>query len=329
MKPLINLQNVKMYFQVRSGFFRIQLAKAVDDVTLSINRGETLALVGESGSGKTTLGRLTLRILDPTSGRIEFDGQNITNLKEDELTWFRRRAQAIFQDPYSSLDPFMNVFQILEEPLKIHNAGDPRERRERILQALREVRLSPEEEFASKYPYMLSGGQRQRVNLARALMLKPEYIVADEPVSMIDVSSRAEILELLRELQQRYGLTILYITHDIATAKHFADRIAVMYLGRIVEYGSAAEIVKQPLHPYTIALIEAVPEPDPANRLRERSSIAGEQPSPIKIPVACRFHPRCRFFMPGKCDVIDPPLIEVKKGRYVACHLYPEPMSDA
>ncbi len=326
MKPLINLGNVRMYFPVRSGFFRTRLAKAVDGVSLSIMRGETLALVGESGSGKTTLGRLTLRILAPTSGRIEFDGRDITNLKEKDLRWFRKGAQAIFQDPYSSLDPFMSVFEIVEEPLKIHNAANPKERREMVLQALREVRLTPEEEIASNYPHMLSGGQRQRVNIARALMLKPQYVVADEPVSMIDVSSRAEILELLGELQNRYQITILYITHDIATAKHFAQRIAVMYLGRIVEIGPANEIIKEPLHPYTMALIEAVPEPDSANRLRERSAIPGEQPSPTNIPVGCRFHPRCKYLEPGKGDVIDPPMLEVKQGHSVACHLYPEPI---
>ena len=324
MSTVIALENVSMHFPVRAGFFRTRPAKAVDGVTLEISRGETLALVGESGSGKTTLGRLSLRTLTPTSGKILFDGQDISRSSESELRWFRRKAQAIFQDPFSSLDPFMSIFSIIEEPLKVHHQGDSDERRERVLQALREVRLNPEEDFTSKYPHMLSGGQRQRVNIARALMLRPEYVVADEPVSMIDVSIRIEILQLLKELQRSHGLTILYITHDFATAKHFADKVAVMYLGRIVELGPSEEVVKEPLHPYTIALIEAVPEPDPSNRLRERSSLPGEQPSPTSIPVGCRFHPRCRFFMPGKCDVIDPPLIEVKKGKYVACHLYPD-----
>ncbi len=325
MSPVIALENVSLHFPVRAGFFRTQRAKAVDGVTLEISKGETLALVGESGSGKTTLGRLSLRTLAPTSGKILFNGRDISKSNEGKLGWFRTKAQAIFQDPFSSLDPFMSIFSIVEEPLKVHHHGDSSERRERVLRALREVKLSPEEDFASKYPHMLSGGQRQRVNIARALMLRPEYVVADEPVSMIDVSTRMEILQLLKELQRSYGLTILYITHDIATARYFADRVAVMYLGRIVEMGPPEEVVEEPLHPYTIALIEAVPEPDPSNRLRERSSLPGEQPSPTSIPVACRFHPRCRFFMSGKCDVIDPPLIEVKKGRHVACHLYPDP----
>lgn len=328
MNPLFTLQDVKMYFSVPRGLFRAQLAKAVDGVSLEIKRGETLALIGESGSGKTTLGRLTLRTLLPTSGRIEFDGRNITEMRGHDLGSFRRRAQAIFQDPYSSLDPFMNVYQILEEPLKVHHLGPQEDREEMIFQALRGVRLTPEEEFASKYPHMLSGGQRQRVSIARALMLRPDYIVADEPVSMIDVSSRAELLQLLRALQREYGLTILYITHDVATARNFAERLAVMYLGRIVELGETAEVIKEPHHPYTTALIDAVPEPDPSNRLRERSSIAGEQPSPIEIPHACRFHPRCKFFMPGKCDLVDPPLLRVEGERYVACHLYPSPVEN-
>jgi peptide/nickel transport system ATP-binding protein len=325
--PLLSLQNIEMHFPIRSSLFRTELARVVDSVSLSINRGETLALVGESGSGKTTLGRLTLRILTPTSGRIKFDGHDITNSKENELRWFRKRAQAIFQDPYSSLDPFMNVFQILDEPLKIHDINE-KSRKEIVFRALREVRLDPEE-YASKYPHTLSGGQRQRVNIARALILQPDYIVADEPVSMIDVSSRVEILELLQDFQVCYGLTILYITHDIATAKYFANRIAVMYLGRIVELGFAEDVVKEPLHPYTMTLIDTIPEADPSNRFKYRSSIEGEQPSPTSIPVACRFHPRCKFFMPRKCDVIDPLLIEVKKEHYVACHLHPKSNNDS
>lgn len=322
MNPLLQLRDVMMHFPVRDGLFGSLLVKAVDGVSLEIARGEALAVIGESGSGKTTLGRLSLGTIKPTSGQVIFDGEEVGGLRGRDLLAFRRRAQAIFQDPYSSLDPFMNVFQTLEEPLRVHGLGRGGEREEAVYRVLREVRLSPEE-VATKYPHTLSGGQRQRVNIARALVLDPEYVVADEPVSMIDVSSRTEILGLLKELQRRRGLTILYITHDIATAKNFAERIAVMYLGRIVEAGAASKVVAEPMHPYTIALIEAVPELDPSNRIKERSSVSGEQPSRSRIPTGCRFHPRCKSFMPGKCDVIDPVLIDVGGGRCVACHLYP------
>ncbi|MCL7389614.1 MAG: ABC transporter ATP-binding protein [Thaumarchaeota archaeon] len=318
---LIRLENVKMYFESRVGLFKTIPVKAVDGVYVRILRGEALALVGESGCGKTTLGRLSLRLLKPTSGRIIFDGVDITDKDEKELKWFRRRAQAVFQDPYSSINPFMTVREIIEEPLILHRIGNNEERLEMIAKALIDVKLTPIEEFMGKYPHMLSGGQRQRVGIARALILKPEYIVADEPVSMIDASSRAEILYLLKELQEKYKISFLYITHDIATAKHFSDKIAVMYLGKIVELAEARELVRNPLHPYTKGLIEAVPEPDPSNRLRERKVILGEPPSPVNPPSGCRFHPRCPYrFEP--CDKNEPELKEEKTNHYVACYLY-------
>ena len=320
MSDLMTLEDVRMYFRVRKGLFGSAIVRAVDGVSLSLRKGETVAVVGESGCGKTTLGRVSLRLLRPTAGRVIFEGRDITYQEESELIWFRRRAQAIFQDPYSSIDPFMNVYQIVEEPLLIHKVGDRGERRELVYKALEDVRLTPVEEIVTKHPHMLSGGQRQRVGIARALILRPDYMVADEPVSMIDASSRAEILYLLRDLQERYGITFLYITHDIATAKHFSDRIAVMYLGRVVELAPSDEVIGEPLHPYTRALMEAVPEPDPANRLREGPVIPGEPPSPIDMPPGCRFHQRCPLAT-ERCKVEEPSLAELKKGHEVACYL--------
>ncbi len=319
MESLVRLEEVRVHFAVRKMLFRTATVAAVEDVSLQIMPGETLALVGESGSGKTTLGRAALRLLPVTGGRILFDGHDITHTPDSRLKWFRRRAQAIFQDPYSSIDPFMSVLQVLEEPMVIHGVDD---QKDRIESALRDVRLTPPEEYVPKYPHMLSGGQRQRVGIARALMLRPQFIVADEPVSMIDASSRAEILLLLRDLQQQYGMAFLYVTHDIATVRYFAHRLAVMYLGVVVEVGTPAEVIDQPLHPYTQALIAAVPAPDPANRLREREVVPGEPPSPANAPTGCRFHPRCPHAMPGLCDVVTPPLLDEQKEHSVACHLY-------
>ena len=319
MDSLVKLDNIKVQFAIRKMLFTTQVVRAVDGVSLSLASGETLSVVGESGSGKTTLGRASLRLAPITEGTLTFDGQDITSVGESKLHWFRRRAQAIFQDPYSSIDPFMDVKQTLEEPLQIHNIGD---RTDRIHQVLEDVRLSPSGEIAQKYPHMLSGGQRQRVGIARALILQPEYILADEPVSMIDASSRTEILYLMRDLQERFRIAFIYITHDIATARYFSDRIAVMYLGRVVEQGMSSEVLSEPLHPYTKALIEAVPAADPTNRLRDRPVVPGETPSSTDVLTGCRFHPRCPQFITGHCDVIDPALVEVKPGRSVACHLY-------
>ena len=320
---LVRLEQLQVYFWVRKGLLRTQVVRAVDGVSLSLRRGEVVAVVGESGSGKTTLGRASLRLIRPTGGRVLFDGRDITALPEKELKSLRRRAQAIFQDPFSSIDPFMTVFESVEEPLVIHGIGSAQERRDRVLQALQDVRLTPPEEMGARYPHQMSGGQRQRVGIARALVLRPEYIVADEPVSMIDASSRAELLHLLRELRDRFGIAFLYITHDIATARHFAHRIAVMYLGRIVESGPAVTVVENPLHPDTQALMAAVPEPDPANRLRERPALPGEPPRPTQMPPGCPFHPRCPSYMPGTCEEALPPLVEVEPDHFVACFLYP------
>ena len=323
MEDLVQIEELRVHFQARQRLFRTATVRAVDGISLTLGRSETVALVGESGSGKTTLGKATLRLVEPTGGRVVFDGADLAELDDRLLREFRQRAQAIFQDPYASINAFMSIYATVEEPLRIHGLGGRREREELVLQALEQVRLSPARELATTYPHTLSGGQRQRVSIARAIVLGPEYVVADEPVSMIDASSRAEILYLLRDLQESRGLTFLYITHDIASARHFSDRIAVMYLGGVVELAASAELVEHPLHPYSQALLEAVPEPDPANRSRVRQAIAGEPPNPAAVPPGCPFHPRCPKAISGTCDTVSPILQQVSAGHWVSCHLYP------
>ncbi|CAA9539403.1 MAG: ABC transporter, ATP-binding protein (cluster 5, nickel/peptides/opines) [uncultured Thermomicrobiales bacterium] len=320
---LVALDAVHVTFVTRKGLFRSGRVRALNGVTLAVARGETLALVGESGSGKTTLGRVSLRLTDPTSGTVTFDGQDVTRLGDADLGWFRRRAQIVFQDPFSSLNPYMRVGDLVAEPLVIDGVRDGGERGERVRAALEAVELLPAARFSEKYPTQMSGGQRQRVGIARALVRDPEYIVADEPVSMIDASSRIEILDLLRGLQEGRGVAFLSITHDIASARHFADRIAVMYLGQVVELGAAGQVVEDPLHPYTQALIAAVPEPDPSNRFRRRAVVPGEQTGAADLPSGCPFHPRCPRRIPGVCDVVRPLLADHTPGHAVACHLYP------
>jgi peptide/nickel transport system ATP-binding protein len=319
---ILRLEDVRTYFFLPKGLFKTIVVKAVDGVSLDMKRGESLAIVGESGSGKTTLGRTAIRLIEPTGGRIIFDGKDITHLKdENEMKMFRRNAQIIFQDPFMSLNPYMTIREILEEPLIIHGYKDAEERKEIIEKSLIDVKLQPPEEFLLKYPHMLSGGQRQRVGIARAMVLNPKFIVADEPVSMIDASSRAEILYLFKSLQEKYNLTFMYITHDIATAKYFSDNLAVMYLGKVVEYGPSREVILNPKHPYTSALITAVPDPDPKNRFIYRKVISGEIPRAVNPPPGCRFHTRCPYkFDP--CDKSEPTLIQVNPNHKVACHLY-------
>jgi len=321
-EPLVQLDNVKVEFSVRKGLFGSQSIHAVDGVTLDIEAGEVVAVVGESGSGKTTLGRAALGLVRVADGHVHFDNTEISALPRRAQKAFRRRTAAVFQDPFASIDPFMKAYDSVAEPLVIHGIGNERERRERVLQALHDVRLRPAQEIADKYPDLLSGGQRQRLSIARALVLQPQFIVADEPVSMVDASSRAELLALLRELQERFNIAFLYITHDIATARHFAQRIVVMYLGCVVEMGQAADIVHNPLHPYTQALIASVPEPDPANRLKQRPSLPGEPPNPVNAPSGCSFHPRCAAFMAGRCELTTPVLREVEPDHFVACYLH-------
>lgn len=321
--PVLHVDGLSVRFFVRSSFFSTRPIEAVSTVSLELAKGETVAVVGESGSGKTTLGRATLRLVEAAEGRVVFEGTDITDLKGKDLLAFRQRAQAIFQDPFSSLSPYMRVGQLVEEPLVIHGPSDRSERERLVHEVLEQVKLSPAAEFVEKYPHTLSGGQRQRVSIARAMVLRPDYLVADEPVSMIDASSRAEILYLLAELQEQRELTFLYITHDLASARHFADRIAVMYAGRIVELASADGLIEDARHPYTKALLAAVPEPDPANRLRQRPVVGGEPPDAGNLPPGCAFAPRCPLAIAGTCDVVIPPLIELGRGHEVACHLYP------
>ena len=322
--PLVELEDLDVHFYARKGLFQRLTIRAVTGVSLTLTPGETVALVGESGSGKTTLGRASLRLVKPVKGRVRFGGQDITDVKEEKLKAFRRQAQVVFQDPYSSINPYMTVQQLVEEPLLIHGIGGRDERADLVRRTLDEVQLRPAEAFVAKYPHLLSGGQRQRVGIARALVLQPRYVVADEPVSMIDASSRAELLYLMRDLQERYGIAFLYVTHDMASARHFAERIAVMYLGSIVEIGSPEAVIERPLHPYTRALIEAVPEPDPQNRFRERQVVPGEPPNSAQIPDGCPFHPRCPRYMAGLCEGKRPLLREEEPGHWVACYLYEE-----
>ena len=321
--PVLRVEDLSVTFHVRSSLLRTRPVHAVNHVSLEVAMGETVAVVGESGSGKTTLGRATLRLAEASAGRVVFEGDDIAELEGKALLRFRRRAQAIFQDPFSSLSPYMRVGELVEEPLTIHGPSARAEREALVLTALDQVKLRPAAELAEKYPHTLSGGQRQRVSIARAMVLGPDYLVADEPVSMIDASSRAEILYLLAELQRQRELTFLYITHDLASARHFADRIAVMYAGRIVELAPAAQLIEDPLHPYTRALLAAVPEPDPANRLRQRPVVGGEPPDAGDLPPGCAFAPRCPLAIAGTCERVVPPLIELRPGHEVACHLYP------
>jgi len=314
-QPLLVVEDLKKYFPVRGLFFTRGWVRAVDGVTFAIPKGKTLGLVGESGSGKTTVGRLVLRLLKPTSGRIIFDGKDITWLSERKLKWFRRRAQIVFQDPYMSLNPRMTVYEILLEPLKVHKI-DVENPREYIVKLLHEVGL--DETHLYRYPYEFSGGQRQRIAIARALILKPEFLVLDEPTSALDVSVQAQILNMLKDLQKKHNLTYLFISHDLGVVRYMSDYIAVMYVGKIVELGPAEEVFEKPLHPYTKMLLDSIPIPNPAIARSRKRHVVGEPPSPMNPPPGCRFHPRCPRAT-RECKERVPELVEVEKNHWVAC----------
>jgi oligopeptide/dipeptide ABC transporter ATP-binding protein len=316
---IVRVEELIKHFPVHRGFFRTKdlAIHAVDGVNLEILKGETLGLVGESGCGKSTLARLILRLEKPTSGHIFFEGQDISGLTDREMKKVRRKMQVIFQDPYSALNPRRTVRSTIMEPLTIHGVGTRSERLEKVLSLMEEVGLRPE--YLNRYPHEFSGGQRQRIGIARALALNPSLIIADEPVSALDVSIRSQVLNLMEDLQEKYNLTYLFISHDLSVVEHIADRVAVMYLGKMAEIGPKDLIYEQTLHPYTEALLSAVPIPNPEAR-RDRIILEGDVPSPIKPPSGCRFHPRC-WLKIEICAKVDPPLVDVGCGHAAACHV--------
>ena len=316
-KTLLEVKGLKQYFDVNLGFFRSKPLKAVDDVSFSIRKGETLGLVGESGCGKTTVGRSILHLYKPTAGQVIYDGQEINS--KESLREFRKKATMVFQDPYSSLNPRMTVSDIVAEPLDVHNlCADKKQREERVLELMGYVGLNSE--HASRYAHEFSGGQRQRIGIARALAVNPEFIVCDEPVSALDVSIQAQVINMFEDLQDKLGLTYLFIAHDLLVVRHISDRIAVMYLGKMVELADADEIYMHPLHPYSRSLLSAVPLPDPVKaRANKRIVLNGDIPSPLNAPSGCPFRTRCPNAT-AKCAESMPPFEEVEKGHFVACH---------
>jgi len=320
---ILQVEHLKKYFPVEKGFLEKLLTrtksfvKAVDDVSFSVRKGEVFTLAGESGCGKTTTGRAVLRLVEPTSGKVIFGDVEVTALKAEELRLLRRKMQIIFQDPYASFNPRMKIGKAVGHPLEVHGLAHGMDT-EKVSGVLERVGLTPPEQFIELYPHQLSGGQRQRAAIARALILEPEFIVADEPVSMIDVSLRTTIIDLMLNLRKELELTYLFITHDLAVAKYISDRIAIMYLGRIVEMGDKQEIFSNPMHPYTQALMSAIPIPNPEKK-RAIIELKGEVSSAINIPSGCRFHERCPVAK-KVCEKVEPELVEVKKGHFVACN---------
>ncbi len=316
-EDIVKVENLVKYFPVRGGLLRriVAWVQAVDDISFTIRKGETVGLVGESGCGKTTVGRTMLRLIEPTSGSVTFEDTDVFNLKGRALKSLRRDMQIIFQDPYASLDPRMPIGESIAEGLKIHNIGSPKERFEVVLNTLRKVGM--EDYHARRYPHEFSGGQRQRIGIARALALQPKFIVCDEPVSALDVSIQSQVLNILNDLQKEFGLTYLFIAHNLSVVEHISSRVAVMYLGKMVEMAPREELFRNPLHPYTQALMSAIPIPDPTIK-RERIILKGDVPSPLNPPTGCRFHPRCPVAM-DHCSMEEPEFKEVSPDHLVAC----------
>lgn len=318
---LLRIEDLKVWFEIKKGLFSKPLyVRAVDGVSFTLNAGESISLVGESGSGKTTLGKTILRLYKPTGGKIIFEGKDISNNEFSDMKWYRKETALVQQDPFGALPPHFNIYRILEEPLIINNIGTKEERRELIYRALEEVKLTPVEDFAPKYPHMISGGQMQRVVIARALIMRPKLVIADEPVSMLDASVRVEILELLKGMQDKHNTSLIYITHDLATVRMFTHWIFIMYAGEIVERALTQELLSNPLHPYTNALLNAIPDPDPENRKTIKEVPPGEPPDLVNPPSGCRFAPRCSKVM----DICKerPPELEIKPNHWVKCWLY-------
>jgi oligopeptide/dipeptide ABC transporter ATP-binding protein len=326
-EPLLQVEGIVKHFPIHRGVFggSSGAVHAVDGVDLAIRPGETFGIVGETGCGKSTTARMMIRLLDPTAGTIRYEGEDVTTASGKRLRAIRREAQMIFQDPYSSLNPRRTVGSIISEPFVIHKVGgDGAARKARVQELMEQVGLNPE--HFNRYPHEFSGGQRQRIGVARAIALSPKLIIADEPVSALDVSIQAQILNLLLDLQRDLGLTMIFIAHDLSVVRHMCDRVAVMYLGKVVEHAEAGPLYSHPRHPYTGALLSAVPVPDPAHALRRRRVVlSGDVPSPANPPAACRFHTRCPKFVPGTCDVEEPLLREVEGTNHVACHF---PLAD-
>ncbi len=320
---LLSVEDLHTWFELRRfGFIRVGHVRAVDGVSFKLKKREAVAIVGESGCGKSTLARTILSLYQPTKGEVHFDGERLTGDARGDLKWYRRKVGFVQQDPYGALPPFMTVEQILSEPLLIHGVKDKEEAKARMVKVLTELKLTPVDDFLGKFPHMLSGGQQQRVVIARAIILQPSLIVADEPVSMLDASVRVEILQLLRRLQESYELGVIYITHDLSTVRYFSERIFVMYAAKIVEQALVDDLIHNGSHPYTQALLSAISDPDAANNENYREIPPGEPPSLLNPPEGCRFHPRCSRIIKGLCDKKVPPEVEIKKEHKVLCWLY-------